>query len=428
MKKSMKKVLPTLFCCYILFRFYPLVINVALQKLIGFICISIYVVWNILTVVNTVERKRLYVNLFIVVLFILITLAVPIIHGTYDFSYVATIPGACFTLVCWLAFSIHVKKTAQTANDGDIEFTIADELGRVMFLYVLFTIFCIFSPDFADTWKSFISMNEYDVALLENFAGYSGRIGWNGFAGMGATFMCSLSVFFCCAVLFSDKKTKYRERYRPKIFIYLMVSIIGNFFYGRVGTIASIAVLGLFIVFNMFKLGKWKLLFGILFLLVIVFVVANVLKDRVEVISYIYKWSFEPLLNYLSEKDFSSSSSDRLFEMWDIQINFSTFLFGDGRYSSMSGIGYYKSVDPGPLRFILYWGIFPTILIYIFTVNLIFRSFFGKQSAYFMIIFLLMEFKGEMCWHVMLIYVALQLLGINPHRKRKLVFRLKEHN
>ena len=297
----MKKIFSSLPCAYLLFRFYLLVFNVTIQKIIVICCVAIYVLLNFQEVFEINNRKRFSSNVILISLFVALIIIVPIISGTADFSFARKMLTMYLNLLCWTAFAIHVKKISNNSNDGDVVYTLTDEYGRVISLYVVFSVCCILIPGLKDYWMSLVEFSEYEQNLLGNISAYAGRIGWDGFAGFTATFMCSLSVLLCCICLFTNRSQKVaRNRKDYPIYISLIISFVGNFLYGRVGTIVSLFVLGLFIVMNMLKVNQWKRLLLILSIGCGLILLVSVLKDRVEVFSNIYSWAFEPFLNYLS--------------------------------------------------------------------------------------------------------------------------------
>ena len=420
----MKKIICSLPCAYLLFRFYFLAFNVTIQKFIVICCVATYVLLNFKKVFDVSDRKHFSSNVIFISLFVALITIVPIISGTADFSFARTMLTMYLNLLCWTAFVVHIKKVSKNSNDGDAVYTLTDEYGMVISLYVAFSVCCILLPRLKVLWMSLVDFSEYEQNLLGNISAYAGRIGWDGFAGYTATFMCSLSVLLCCVCLFTDRSQKVvQNRKDYPIYIYLIISFVGNFLYGRVGTIVSLIVLGLFIVMNMLKANRWKKLLVILSIGCGLILLVNILKDRVEVFSNIYSWAFEPFLNYLSGRGFSSTSSDHLYTMY-FMPSFKTLLLGDGYYTAPGGSGYYMATDVGILRLILYWGIVPTLMLYLCLFGLFRRSLLGNKLMCILLVFALFEFKGEICWYMIPIFLAIGLLGENQKYKQRFVLRI----
>ena len=175
-----------------------------------------------------------------------------------------------------------------------------------------------------------------------------------------------------------------------------------------------------------FRKGKLGLI-GIIMLGAGLFAVSVILlKDSSGIIGNIYRWSFEPILNYINGKGLSSVSSNTLFNMYKIgKPTLQSFLFGDGYYLEQNG-AYYKHVDPGILRFIFLWGIIPTVLAYLILINVIRTSIFNEKRTFIMllIVLALFEFKGEICMPAMYIFCPVAILSDkNIAVRRRYVFR-----
>nr|WP_227575029.1 hypothetical protein [Acinetobacter baumannii] len=61
----------------------------------------------------------------------------------------------------------------------------------------------------------------------------------------------------------------------------------------------------------------------------------------------------EPILNYINEGSFASTSTDALQNMY-FPLTEQQYLIGDGRY--MDGESYYMATDAGYMRFTLFYG------------------------------------------------------------------------
>ena len=144
----MKKIFSSLPCAYLLFRFYLLVFNVTIQKIIVICCVAIYVLLNFQEVFEINNRKRFSSNVILISLFVALIIIVPIISGTADFSFARKMLTMYLNLLCWTAFAIHVKKISNNSNDGDVVYTLTDEYGRVISLYVVFSVCCILEDQF----------------------------------------------------------------------------------------------------------------------------------------------------------------------------------------------------------------------------------------------------------------------------------------
>ena len=126
---------------------------------------------------------------------------------------------------------------------------------------------------------------------------------------------------------------------------------------GRTGFIGFFAALGY--LFLSSKKNKFKSLFKIfvftiLLISILYLALPSSLKEVID--ESVFAYAFQIFYNYKDSGSFSTSSSDRVAEMWQISIGFFTYLLGDGRFSNPDGT-YYGKIDVGYLRQILYGGI-----------------------------------------------------------------------
>lgn len=140
-----------------------------------------------------------------------------------------------------------------------------------------------------------------------------------------------------------------------------------NMFVGRTGFIGFTAALGYLFIST--KNGKIKMIFKIslfvsISIMVIYLLLPPTLKDILD--ESVFAFAFQLFYNYNDKGSFSTSSSDRLSEMWELDIPLFTLLIGDGRATNPDG-SYYGHIDIGYHRQILYGGIvylFLTIFIF----------------------------------------------------------------
>lgn len=78
-----------------------------------------------------------------------------------------------------------------------------------------------------------------------------------------------------------------------------------------------------------------------------------------------YEWALEMVINKENTGTFSSSTTDTMVDWWtNVSMDMKTFLVGDARYL-LEGGGYYKHIDIGIIRQILYGGVIGLILNFI---------------------------------------------------------------
>ena len=140
------------------------------------------------------------------------------------------------------------------------------------------------------------------------------------------------------------------------IVIYFIL-FAANMFVGRTGFVGFAAALGYLFISK--KNGRFKLIFKVcVFTVLTIIILYQLLPSSLKEVldESVFAYAFQLFYNYESGGTFSTSSTDRVMEMWELEIPFFTMLLGDGRFVNADG-SYYGHVDVGYLRQILYGGI-----------------------------------------------------------------------
>lgn len=263
-------------------------------------------------------------------------------------------------------------------------------------LYVIFSIILLVPPIHLLYMKiiSNPTINSDRVFDLYSKTYYT-RFGLQGFSGFGATFRCSEAVLLCCYMLSIVIQSKKLSR---KYLICLMINIIGNCFYGRVGVIASLILVLCTITYLTVKYKKYKIFMGAIIISVLIIYFFLVHIDRLKQINSFY-WIFEGFINYLERGKFETSSSIHLREMY-IKPSFNTIIWGDGYYTQ-KGM-YYMHTDVGFLRPLFFGGIMMVLLYYGLLIPLLYvlgKKLRCNNGNFFILISLMLisifELKGE---------------------------------
>lgn len=415
----MIKSFKTLVFAYVIFRFYVTIINTNIQKIGLFCFLFIYIICNFRKYISKEEQKSFRYFCLSYVVLILITSIVPVLHGTFDFSYVRKFISHIMDILCMTAFVIHIKKN--TPNGSSCLKTFVNEYCKILIIYILFTIVCMALPTFKSFWQTLVYFSEKDIINLR-YSKYAGRIGWNGFAGYNSTLYCSFGILLCVRML--NNKTYKLEEYKMRISVlimYVIILLFGNFLYGRTGLIVSILILFIYLIKEIILMGRIKILICSVTILMLSFFVLNFMKKNNPTIANVYNWAFEPIINYFNDEGITSTSTDSLLKMYKVPP-IKTIIIGDGYYTDPISKSYYKSVDVGFLRLIYYWGIIPTIVVYLLTIN-----GFNNTILYddlvkylFFMMFVLFEMKGESYRLFIVMCLPLCLLGKNLVKRKRI--------
>ena len=399
----MKKAVSLIPFAYLIFRFYLTVMNQSVQTLVVLVCVFAYLIWHFNDIFANLKTARAFGFSFVLfAAVIVLAVVIPAYKGTGDYSFARKLLSEIMNIMCWLAFILHVRKSAIREGRDTAE-SFAESYCIIITMYVLFSLFCVLVPSFRSFWQTMVPID--DAARLNlTYTKYIGRLGWNGFAAYDSTFMCSAGVFFCISVLIKTKRAVVKKRF----LFFLLICLLGNLLYGRTGLITSAVMLVIFYLRDTFVKGRLMQLLRVLLLVAVCFALLFILKSRIPVLKSLYDWAFEPVLNLLKGSGFNSTSSTRILEMHGVRPSLSELLLGDGYYTDPIKGYYYKQVDVGYLRMIFLWGIIPTLFAYIIVFRVFAKSPFCNRfcMVLFMLLFLLFEYKGEIWRKLFVMFVA----------------------
>lgn len=337
------------------------------------------------------------------------SICVPIIYGTFDFTYIKTSTYIFRRMYIYIFLCCVLMKRYKGKNIINLFmyyfcFTTS--------IYVLGSIVFCFLPDLKSFWTSMLASEEIINSVGSSF-GYSLRFGWQGFAGYRMTLNCCISIAFIIYLFFDKNST---VKMSEKTFSILFFgSFLGNMFYGRSGIIFSvICVITATILYH--KLN-WKIVIGSIGVLILGVLIISNFQDTTGGLHDWYVWMSTPFRNFLKTGEFNNYSFDRLFEQMIFMPSPSTFLIGDGYYTNPTGSGYYMHTDSGFMRQILFWGIGMTFFTYFITI----KSINSLGRHYKILIFLLLiifagfEIKGEVYYEFISLVLAISVLQ-NPKK------------
>jgi hypothetical protein len=252
------------------------------------------------------------------------------------------------------------------------------------------------NPDLRNTWEAIIHATEI-MERNSNNPTYITRFGLAGFSGVLATFMCTVAVVFSLYMILQNYK-------KIQFFFIMVVNVLGNIFYGRTGLICSFICIFIFFVYYILVKKNVKLFLLCVFSGLTIFIVLSYLYNTNQVVAIWLDWAFIPYRNWINTGKFGNNSSNVLIHDMYFLPEYTTLLFGDGKYTSADGF-YYMDTDSGFMRLMLYSGVFVQSIVYISLLALLISSTYSliktSKSGYSLMFFLLgfififFEFKGE---------------------------------
>lgn len=325
---------------------------------------------------------------------------IPTILNTGDYSYLLDGPLASIakkSIALFFLLLIYEKNVSKTSDIYEfMQYYIYSVI-----LYILVTFLICIIPSMHDWVIENIYLTDFQRKKIVEATSYT-RIGWGGFSVFGYTLQCSFAVI-CSSIMVFYYKNQRKLFWKFNCCIFIL--LIGNMLYGRSGlVISAVNIVVLLVTLYLDKQSKvlvypfccWAVISIILFF-----------KERSEKIQNWYNWCFSVIQNFIDTGKLTTGSLESMYRMYFIP-SFETLAVGEGRY--MDGDLYYRSVDIGWLRPILYYGLFYSLLGYTAVVRLFFvvkerlQELKGNEKNAILLMWLLTlffaELKGEIFYEV----------------------------
>ena len=370
-----------LFCVF-LYPPHPIAFPKAIQIItLAFSCI--YLLFNRVIIRQYIEKS--YKTVFISSILILLSLIIPVVYETNDFSYVK-ITSIFFksTIIMLCLLTVIIKKHGYKKQLQYFVYYYA----IAQLVYVVGTLVLALSPSVQNTWFSFFTKSVNSAERL-NYYGYTFRIGWQGFSGFRSTLHCTIALAFALYLRINPKE-KYINGFQ--FLLLFLGSISGNLFYGRSGL--SVSVIILIIMLFCLKKERIMTIAKISVLSVLILLCINSLKD-LPMFNKWYNWMSTPFVNLIETGDMDNGSVSRLQEMSKTRIEPTTVLVGDGYF--MKDGRYYMHTDIGFMRIILFWGLIGAIPTYYLVAKSLYdvKGISKILAVQLLTIFLVFEYKGD---------------------------------
>ncbi|MEB6481020.1 hypothetical protein [Acinetobacter vivianii] len=336
---------------------------------------------------NFLYMPKAIFYLFIFLLFdLLVSLIIPIILSTYDFSIIQTKVNFFVSILA----TYFLAKYMLDQNISSKKFF--NLLLKVFVLQSILIVGMLLNSELSQSITSFTRDSDQGMRVLDTYSGARGL----GVADSSAFGLAIVMGFFIFLSFFAYKN-KYINFY---FFIFLLlIGVVASISAGRT------AMLGLFfgggyLFFNAKNLRAFIMLVSTLLIVFCVgYVLLNVEQTSIknETLALFYSYSMEPILNYTNTGGFSSTSTDALQDMY-FPLTEQQFLLGDGRYTD--GVKYYLSTDAGYMRFVLFYGAFFSFLLYaafaLFVLKVVSINKKYTLLCFMLLIFsFILHYKGE---------------------------------
>lgn len=308
---------------------------------------------------NVKLKKYLYVAVYCLLISMVWSSLVIVFNNTDDFSYY----HVYFLIIKSIYIDVFLLLIVVDVYKGN------DLLSAFSFYWccaisfcVMFTIFSLLNPDFRLMWQSIVGVQER-ANNLTDISMYITRFSIGGYAGYKETILCSISAIFSYLLI--------RKGWRIGIF-FLIMSIVGNFFYGRIGIVMS-AVCIMYLFFRSISVKEVVkqviMLIGIVVFFTAVFNVID--SPALDAWKEWLRQPIEAFLQGVSMGHFTlGESADNLIHNMYFMPSEESMLFGDGYYTNSNGT-YYMHTDAGYMRIMLFMGVMGAGIVYFSYVILI---------------------------------------------------------
>lgn len=344
------------------------------------------------------------------------------ILGSNDFSLVAAFFSVFIGIICLVIVvsSLNVR----TITLDFVEKCIVN----VFVIQSIISIIAFISPTFREIVHHFQFENEAGQAE-ESYSGFRG-LSISGRLYFEFAASCGLVTIVQFKRIIVDNKRPIRE------FIKLCLIIVCGFFAGRTSLI-GIAFGLCYLCFAQISFSK-KICFISKLTCVLfcsIFTLVLILPDTVLwfITDRLLPWVFDLFIKYHETGSTESSHSfNMLNDMYKyVHITSEEWIYGSGHFMAPNGIGYYKSVDGGYIRHLLYWGIIGSIinvaygLLYFIAPYR--KSLLWNDKLYIILMLLytfFIHYKGDLAttsrfYHVILLFIlipyTLKKHGTNRH-------------
>ena len=295
-----------------------------------------------------------------------------------DFSYIKTL----------LHFLIVIIVGIEVVSYFDLKGKNAQILNCILICFIIQSFFqwtCYLFPSFSTLFNAFRSPEMLTKSI--QYSGYRGiALTQSGFFSLSSSYALIFILFF------SDKNTLFKKPFIKYLFYIVLIS--GTFFAGRTGYVGLLLVA--ILLFRNFHNQNYRISMKKIISVFLIIIIAGTLLINFAKntrLSNIYNYTFQLINNYRNGNGFTSTSTDKLLDMYDRDIPTKTLLIGDGRYSDDGS--YYMKTDVGYLRKIFYFGIFGLLASVFLQIAIINNGKIKYENIIILLLLLILELKGD---------------------------------
>lgn len=318
------------------------------------------------------------------------------IIGAYDFYFIKTVIDTFLSVFSAYLVFWALRKLNRSI---DISYVLYFIVLAGLLQTVISTIFFV-NTSYFETYISFLK-EETNEGLFSRLSTLNKR-----FIGVGSQFFSGVIkygfAFLSILILPFLKRSKFTSN---KIIYWscVLLIVVGGVLTGRtffVALLLGVLMVSILKAKSLFSFvsANVKVFFMVIIALPIIYFIASLLLDG-ERLDTINDYVFELFINFFSEGELSTTSSDATLAMYKFPEQISTWIFGDGKMFDSGG--YYMRTDVGFIRLIFYFGL-PSTFFFVYVLYKYFKilSSFLKNKALNVFIFFsalwvfILNFKG----------------------------------
>lgn len=343
--------------------------------------VSVTLNGNARTTLSSLISTRTF-RVLVLLMFVIIAIAfcLPVLHNTYDFSFLKTLFYNLFALICGAVVCAVIYSSNVKARN--IRYILSLIVG-IFLLQSLIEMTGIINSSFRAFIQSFNSGAELSIERGLSFRSLA--LSNATIATLGGLFGVLYVIFFYSIMKRENFKISFA------LILTLIILFIGNFFGGRTGYIGLIVgLVGFFIYKKSFKVFLRFASYLIVLITAIIYLYNTSLlplSAKLLIDQRVLPFVFEAFYNYEDNQGFQTSSSTSLIRDHYFVIEPRTFILGDGQFTQFTApgsgeaTGHYKQTDAGFMRIVLYGGIFFQLLMFLWFLISIWPFYKSSDKA-----------------------------------------------
>jgi len=302
-------------------------------------------------------KRWLFTSCTILIFMVFISSCYVLLHGTGDFAIAYTyLIMLVETLVGSVGFYYIFLR------DKDLSF-LCHCIVVITVMQSLIILLMFVSPEIRDMVLLFTKRGETDVSIFLRYGGFRGL-------GLASSTTHPLAVFLSIGMILASYMIIAKCQSILFYSFAWLINFIAVMMTGRSGLVGvGISLLIFVYAFRKISALKGMIAFMSRILLISVAMIACLLiivpKDIIVLFNdKVISFAFQMFINYSETGRFETSSSNTTLKMY-FPVSLKTFLIGDGYYRSPTDpSSYYMDTDVGYMRHVLYYGIFPSLILY----------------------------------------------------------------